>query len=104
MCIRVEPTGAREMCKVMNWAEDPGMACRVQQDSLSMYSRHQTTPLDQRSDRPAGIVDHRTETFRPVALPALAAAVQAAARKPARTSRANATHAARFEHEDMPLS
>ncbi|MCI9879449.1 MULTISPECIES: hypothetical protein [Methylobacterium] len=52
------------------------------------------------------MVDQQAETFRPVALPALAAAVQAvsATRKSARTRLLSSAVSARFEHEDTPLS
>jgi hypothetical protein len=91
---------------VMNWAEEPSMTRRAQQELRVMYPRQQTARPAQRSDRPSSIVDHRTETFRPVALPALAAAVQAASatRKQARTALLSSTRSTRFEHEDTPLS
>jgi hypothetical protein len=71
-----------------------------------MHPRQQTSGTARRSDRSTIIVDHHAETFRPVALPALAAAVQAVstAQKSARTGLLSGTRSARFEHEDTPLS
>lgn len=69
-----------------------------------MAPRQQTSRSDQRSGRSTMIVDHRSDALRPVALPALAAAMRAATttRKSARTSLLSGTHASRFEHEDTP--
>lgn len=68
-----------------------------------MAPRQQTSRSDQRSGRSTMIVDHRSDAQRPLALPALAAAMRAATttRKSARTL-LSGTHASRFEHEDTP--
>lgn len=71
-----------------------------------MYPRRQTSSQAQRSGRSSIMVDHQAETFRPVALPALAAAVQvtATARKSDRSVIVSGPRSSRFEHEDTPLS
>ncbi|MGU3362919.1 hypothetical protein ACLBWX_21570 [Methylobacterium sp. M6A4_1b] len=81
-------------------------ADRAQQGNHHMYPRQQSSSITQRSGRSTIIVDHQPETFRPVALPALAAAVQAVAATPksARTRLLSSAISARFEHEDTPLS
>jgi hypothetical protein len=70
-----------------------------------MYPRQQTSSTARRSDRSTIIVDHQAETLRPVALPALAAAVRvvSTAQKATRTGRVSSPRSARFEHEDTPL-
>lgn len=69
-----------------------------------MAPRQQTSRRDQRSGRSTIIVDHRAEALRPVALPALAAAVRAAtpAHPSARAALLAGTGPSRFEHEDTP--
>lgn len=71
-----------------------------------MYPREQSQRRDQRSKPSTIIAGHPGETLRPVALPALAAAVRVtgAARKSVRTSLTSGTRLARFEHEDTPLT
>lgn len=71
-----------------------------------MYPREHSSRRDQRS-KPSTIISGQPDAvLRPVALPALAAAVRVvtASRKSARTSLLSGTRDARFEHEDTPLT
>lgn len=68
-----------------------------------MQSREQTeNPTSSRSDRRSIVPDRDATTLRPVALPALAAAVRGAA--PVKRARGDAQVSARFQHEDTPLA
>jgi hypothetical protein len=71
-----------------------------------MYPREQSSRRDQRSKPSTIISGEPGAVLRPVALPALAAAVRvvAAPRKSTRTSLLTGTRDARFEHEDTPLA
>lgn len=71
-----------------------------------MYPPEQTqNAATSRSDRRSIVPDRDAGMFRPVALPALAAAVRgvATAKDPARGARKTGIPV-RFEHEDTPLS
>ncbi|NEU11508.1 hypothetical protein G3T14_05125 [Methylobacterium sp. BTF04] len=81
------------------------MISRAQQDTRSMYSPEQTrNAATSLSDRRSIVPDRDAETYRPVALPALAAAVRSAATAKTATREArNARISVRFPHEDTPL-
>lgn len=71
-----------------------------------MQPREQTqNAADSRSNRRSIVPDRQTDAVRPVALPALAAAVRGVTnmKDKARDARATAM-ALRFEHEDTPLA
>lgn len=68
-----------------------------------MQPREQTeTQISSRSDRCSIVPDRDATALRPVALPALAAAVRGAAS--AKRTRRDPQLSARFQHEDTPLA
>lgn len=69
-----------------------------------MQSREQTETRASRSDRRSIVPDRDAVTFRPVALPALAAAVRGASVEETRRKARALAASGRFEHEDMPLA